>query len=208
MRVSAHMLGLSAVLPLPPTGYPDCASVSGGKCIAPPSAGVGLDVAQQACETAKGTWDPSTPGCVLDLGPSLPGYCGWVPFATTLFSECVPPTAAELANYGSYTAYRTGQLATAAFTNPQGGPTGETGTGLDVEKQMVDQNQGNANALASEQDCSYTAAQNHPALAQIFGPTVTCMLADPFNSTSVFPGWILYGVLGLLGLLALRSIIK
>ena len=158
----------------------------------PPRSGVDPAVAQHACGIAKGTWDPTNVGCNLDIGPSLPSWCS-VPFASSLFSDCALPTAAELTQYGAYTAYETAQLDTAAFTTPAGGPTGTTGSGADVATQMMQQNLDQSTALYNAQDCSYKAAANYPALSQIVGPSFACALTDPFNSY----GWLVYLVLGI-----------
>ena len=146
----------------------------------PPRAGVDPAIAQQACVIAKGVWDPNRVGCTLDLGPTLPSWCSWVPFADSISNECKLPTASDLANYGSYTAYMTGQL-----TGPQ--------SGLDAESQMVQQNQEQSQQLYESSDCAYQAAANHQTLAQLVGPGLTCMLTDPLNSY----GWLLYLGIGI-----------
>ena len=218
MRVSMGALGVTApeaaavlMAPVNPAGLlalvnsstPNCNDVTGGVCLAPPRAGVDPSVSQQACVAAKGQWNGSD--CVLNIGPDLPTYCGYIPYAAALFSECQLPNATDFANYGNYTAYETGQLANAAFTNPAGGPTGATGSGLDVEAQMETQDQAAGAAAEAAMDCGYLASQNSPTLAQILGPSVAAMLTNPFSqgctSTSNIPGWAIYAGLGLLGLL-------
>ena len=179
-----------------------------------PAPGSQPEAAYLATKAPDGT---PLPVCALDIGPTLPSYCDYVPFATTLFSECALPTAADLAKIGSYTVYQTAQLPTAAYTTPEGGPTGQTGSGVDVATQMAAQNVENAQQVydtqrgmtpSGKQDtCSYDAAQNHPVLSQIFGTTATCALTDPFNPSSLFPGWILYAGLAVVGLIALSLVV-
>ena len=143
--------------------------------LVPARAGVDPAIAQQACVLARGIWDPTSVACSLNTGPSLPGWCSWVPFSDSISDECKLPTASDLVNYGSYTAYMAGQL-----TGPQ--------SGLDAERQMMAQNQSQSDTLYNAQDCAYKFAANHQTIAQIIGPDLGCALTDPFNSY----GWLIY----------------
>jgi hypothetical protein len=163
---------------------PNCSDVSSGLCLAPPRPGATIQTAQQACQLAKGNWDPTNNGCVLNLGPELPGYCGWVPFATSLFSECALPDAAALSAYGNYSVYQTGQLP----------PTATVPDPMQAAADNAAANDASSAALITSQDCSYLAGQTWPTLSQIVGPGLTAALTNPLGTgcQSSFPGWILY----------------
>jgi hypothetical protein len=135
-------------------------------------------IAQQSCVNANGTWDSINNACALPGFPALPSYCGWFPFAASLFSECALPTATDLTNVGAYTAYQAGMI------NNDPSVTASL---------MTDNATQSASLLATNTDCAYNAAQNSPGLSQIFGPTLTCALTDPTSATF----WMLYAVLGL-----------
>ena len=168
--------------------------------LVPPSAGVSDATAQSACVAANGTWVPPTGlspsgNCSLDIGASLPSYCSWVPFATSLFSECtLPTTSAQLAAYGNYTAYMVGMQ-----------------SGIPAEQAAIAQNTTQSASLLSdptgtgnaEANCEYNAAANNPAMAQMIGPTLTCALTDPLNSSYSL---LVYGGLALLGFLLFQGL--
>jgi hypothetical protein len=135
-------------------------------------------VAQASCVAANGTWDSVNNACALPTVPQLPSYCSWVPFATSLFSDCALPTATDLTNISAYTAYESGML--------NNDPTV-------AAAQMAAAATDSTNLLATNTTCAYNAAQNAPAPSQIFGPDLTCALTDPTSVTF----WILYGFLGL-----------
>lgn len=155
--------------------------------------------AQAACEMAKGTW--GAPGglmvsgtCQIDTGPSLPPWCSLIPFASSLFSECALPLAADLVNYGSYTAFKVGEA-----------------QGLDAEQTLMDQNLAQSNQLLTDpsgtgntlENCAYNASAAHPVLAQMVSPEVACALTDPFNSSGL--GFVVYGAIALVAFFAIKA---
>ena len=142
----------------------------------PMRAGTTPAVAQQSCVNANGTWDAINNACQLPTYPTLPSYCSWVPFATTLLSECALPTTQDLTNMGAYTAYQSGMM--------QNDPS--------VTSSLMADNASSSQALENNTTCSYNAALNSPALSQIFGPDLTCALTDPTSPTF----WLLYAVIG------------
>jgi hypothetical protein len=95
-----------------------------------------------------------------------------------MLSECALPTAQDLTNMGAYTAYQAGMI--------QNDPSVTTSLIAQDAAQSADLISGNT-------DCAYNAAQNSPALSQIFGPTLTCALTDP--TSPMF--WMLYAAIGL-----------
>jgi hypothetical protein len=169
----------------------------------PASPGVSPATAQAACTAAGGTWaggaltasdGTAAGGCSLDLGASFPSWCSWVPFASSLSSECqLPSTPAQLNAYGSYTAFQIGQQ-----------------SGLQAEQSVLDQNAAQSSALLQdpsgtgdpEANCEYNAAANNPALSQVVGPLLTCAITDPANSSYSF---LIYGGLALLAVLFLMG---
>lgn len=170
--------------------------------IIPPDSTKDIDLQKQACVVAGGQWlDSPVPntGCQLNMGPTLPSYCNWVPFAGSLFSDCQLPTSgADLAQYGSYTQYKIGIQ-----------------SGLDAEQTAVDQYKTEADQTFHQQlnDCDYLATANNPGLAQTFGPSVARMLTNPFSTDctrlpGAMPGWLLYVALGVGGWFLLNQLTK
>lgn len=158
--------------------------------IIPPDLTKDIGLQTQACVLAGGTW-MNTPvpnsGCQLNTGATLPSYCNWVPFATSLFADCALPTSpADLAAYGSYTDYKIGVQ-----------------SGLDAEKAAVTQTQSDAVDIYNQNpdltDCNYVAAAGSPGITQMFGPSVARMLTNPSGSNCTgdyTSGWLLYAALG------------
>ena len=133
----------------------------------------------QACGIARGTWQSD--GCLLDIGESMPSYCDWVPFASALFANCKVPNVSDLVNYGSYTAYMTGQV-----------------DSLDAARAMMQQNVQQSQGLYDSTDCAYKAASNFPVLSQIVGPALACGITDPFGSLREGGyAWAIYIAIGL-----------
>lgn len=158
--------------------------------------GGNISVAQSACSKVGGTWlgeDPSTqnpnpnPGCMINIGATLPNYCSWIPFATSMFNECtLPSTPADLNAYGNYTAYQ-------SAVN-QGN--------ADVATQLLAQDTIQSTNLLGQQDCSYFAAANQPALSQIIGPNATCTIMNADGSLN----WVLLLTLGIAGIAITKMI--
>lgn len=159
----------------------------------PMRVGVAQDVAQRSCVNAGGTWN-SDLTCTLPVPPALPDWCGWVPFATSLFPNCkLPSTPADLAAYSAYTAYQSGMIS--------GDPTQATQVmdeGNQQSQQLLQDPSGTGDPA---ENCKYNAAANNPALAQMIGPTLTCALTDPFHSGGMgivlwlFIGFVAYAVI-------------
>lgn len=152
-------------------------------------------LAEQACTLAPGVWHPpagmmSYGMCEVDNGPTHPGYCNVVPFAASLFSECRLNTAEDLIKARAYTNFKIGQRA-----------------GLEREQELIHQDQTDVQEIISNAGsegpggCNYQASADHPAMMQIFGPSVTRMLTNPFSSDCAnepgqVPGWLLYVGIG------------
>lgn len=164
-------------------------TVQAGWSEVPMRAGSTPAVAQAACVAANGTWDSTNNACSLPNVPQLPSYCNWVPFATSLFSECALPTAADLTNVGAYSAYEIGM----ANNDP-----------TQTASLMADNATDSASLLANETTCAYSAAQNYPAISQILGPDIACALTDPTSATF----WIMYAVLGMGAYVLVKAITK
>jgi hypothetical protein len=164
-------------------------NIQAGWSEVPMRAGTTPAVAQAACVAANGTWDSTNNACALPTTPQLPDYCSWVPFATSLLSECALPTATDLANEGAYSAYEIGMA--------NNDPT-QTAS-------LMDDNTVQSNSLiANETTCAYSAAQNYPALSQAFGPDITCALTDPTSASF----WMMYAVLGFGAYVLLKAVTR
>jgi hypothetical protein len=169
----------------------------GATQFAPLPNGASESVAMSACSKVGGTWLPEDPdtqnpnpaaGCNINIGASYPSYCS-VPFATSLFDDCkLISNTAEGVAYGNYTAY---QVAV-----NQGDPN--------AADALLQADADQTNDLLSQQDCSYFAAANNPALSQIFGPNNVCNFTNADGSMNL----LFYGVLALIGLVTIKLITK
>ena len=158
----------------------------------PPDPTKDITLQQQVCAIAGGTWlNTPTPnaGCQLNTGASLPSYCDYIPFATSLFSACKLPTSpSDIADYSQYTVYKIGVQ-----------------SGTEAAQSAEDQAQSDASTSYQEgglTDCNYIAAANSPTLANTFGPDIARMLTNPSAAEctggySPIAGWLMYAALGL-----------
>jgi hypothetical protein len=170
----------------------------GATQFAPLATGANEGVAMSACTKVGGTWLPEdldtqnpnpAAGCNINIGESLPDWCSYVPFATSMFDECkLLSTPADLAAYGNYTAYQ-------AAVN-QGDPN--------VADTLLQQDLQQSQNLLDTQDCTYNAAANNPVLSQIFGPNNICNFTNADGSMNL----LFYGVLALVGLVTIKLITK
>jgi hypothetical protein len=160
--------------------------------VIPPDMTKDISLQQEVCTVAGGTW-MNTPvpnsGCQVATGPSLPTYCNYIPFATSLFSECTLPTdPSQVADYSQYTVYKIGV---------QSGVDAATVAEAQAQKDAADSfNQGGLD------DCNYLAASASPTLSNTFGPDLARMLTNPSASGcsggySPIAGWLLYAAMGL-----------
>lgn len=174
----------------------------GAVTVIPPSLTVPITQVQAACSTAGGTWLPNNAGCQLDLGASYPSYCDWVPFATSMFSECkLPASPSDLTPYGAYTVYQI------ALQSGQNAGAAASAQNLQNAQDTFQQNQPELN------DCDYQAASSYPSLSQIFGPSLTRMLTNPANSgctpaASSLPGWVLWLGIGIAAVAVVPRLIR
>lgn len=171
-----------------PSGYSrDNAGLcrSGQTVLVPPTHGVPLDTARNACDIAKGAWNEATGACgVIDAEVSPP--CG---FFSWMFGGCeAPGTAAELqaVDSGQYTNYKIAQF------NPE------------IAAENVAANEASAvdDITALRSDCAYRAVADYPTMSNALGPNLMCQLTDPFNSH----GWLIYAALGFGAYLLLKGI--
>jgi hypothetical protein len=156
------------------------------------SAGVTNAQSDAACTAAGGTPGflptvgpvaSTTYGCNVPTLPSLPGWCEWVPFATSWSSECNTSVGAgspiSQQTASAYSLYKIGQ---------QSGPDAEAAAAA-TAAQME--------ASYPAPDCVYQATSDNPVLAQIFGGDLAASLANPFSNCGTIPGWLIYGGAGL-----------
>lgn len=173
----------------------DAASLSSLQFVPATSAATAA-AAQTACGQVGGVWQANPPGCTMDVGSDgPPAWCSFWGMASLFPDSCTPLTAAQLAAYGNYTAYKTAQLSPGTYTPP--GDSGPAPTGIDASAALVTANTAQSTALVS--DCDYQSSLNYPSLSAMVGPSLTTMLTNPFANNPVctdsggeLPGWMLY----------------
>lgn len=193
----------------------------------PASPGVSADAAKAACLAANGQWTPyagysNLPGeCLVQTGPDLPSWCGWMPLSS-LFSACKLPDATDLANISSYTAFQIGQKPVAGCQPTFDSTTGQmipadpncTTSGAAAEQQAMNTAQSQSDDLIAKAGCNYAAAVNYPLLSDMLSPSLVRMLTNPLGNGCTaadgnpFPGWMLYLALGVGGFLLLNNLQK
>lgn len=182
--------------------------------VVPPDPGVSVEIAKKACAIANGEWRESAGGCAIPDLREIPSWCSFVPFSD-FSASCQPLSAAELATLGSYTAYKLAQKEQAAAQLVYNQETGrlqyggydprdpgrrEIVTGEEAARQVMETSQRQSQDLVNKAGCEYQTSLEHPTLTAMFGPSIACGLANPFDPDHF--GWLMYlgvGAVVLLG---------